>query len=151
VASRLGESQSPVARPSARQRLGRYGEDYAAGYLSAAGYAVVTRNWRTRGGEIDIVAQQGEWLVFVEVRARTRRVAQGAAAVAGGALPAPLFGSPEESVTGAKRRRLAALGEAYLFEHPWPGPWRIDVVALEFYPDRTLARMNHLVDAVSEG
>jgi putative endonuclease len=131
-----------VARPSARQQLGRYGEDYTAGYLSGQGYAILARNWRARGGEVDIVAQQGAWLVFVEVRARTVRPANGATTA--------IFGSPEESITPAKRRRLAALCTAYLYEHPWPGPWRIDVVALEFYPDRALARMNHLEDAVSE-
>jgi len=120
--------------------LGRAGEAAAAAYLEAAGYAVIARNWRLppRGGELDIVAHDGIWLVFVEVR--SRRVSTDEAG--------PIAGTPEESITPAKQARLAKLAEAYLYEHPWAGPARIDVIALELAADGTVARLNHLRDAV---
>jgi putative endonuclease len=121
-----------------RQALGRAGEDIAAAYLSQQGYSIVTRNWRTRSGELDIVARDGEWLVFVEVRAR--RAGKGALS--------PVLGTPEESVTPRKQMQLAAMADAYLFELPWGGPWRIDVIALELRADGSVARLNHLRDAV---
>ncbi len=124
---------------SRRNALGHAGEDAAAAYLTAAGYTLIERNWRlSRSGEIDILARDGAWLVFVEVRAR-RSGADGAG---------PLAGSPEESVTPAKRARLAALAEAYLYAHPWSGPVRIDVIALEFDSSGSITRLNHLQDAV---
>jgi putative endonuclease len=125
---------------STRNALGRRGENAAAAYLVAEGYTVIARNWRLppHGGELDIVACDGVWLVFVEVRAR-RSGADGAG---------PIAGSPEESVTPAKRARLAHLAEAYLYANPWNGPMRIDVIALEFDANDAVSRLNHLQDAV---
>jgi putative endonuclease len=114
------------------------GEDVAATYLTQQGYEIITRNWRIRSGEVDIVARDGDWLVFVEVR--TRR--------SSGAATEPILGTPEESITPRKQLQLAALADAYLFALPWVGPWRIDVVALELRADGSVARMNHLRDAV---
>jgi putative endonuclease len=127
-----------AGRAGRRSGLGRQGEDLASAYLEGLGYELIVRNWRTRGGELDIVARDGDWLVFVEVR--TRRAA-------GGTLP-PFLGCPEESVTPRKQIRLNAMAEAYLFTLPWSGPWRIDVIALELHPDGTIARLNHLPDAI---
>lgn len=121
-----------------RRALGRRGEDLAAEYLAGLGYRIVVRNWRTRAGELDIVAQDGEWLVFVEVRAR-RAGRQGAA---------PTAGMPEESVTPRKQLQLSVLADAYLFELPFAGPVRIDVIALELAADGSVARLNHIRDAV---
>jgi putative endonuclease len=121
-----------------RRGLGRQGEDLAAAYLEGLGYELIVRNWRTRAGELDIISRDGDWLVFVEVR--TRRAARGSTT--------PFLGSPEESVTPRKQIRLNVMAEAYLFAVPWPGPWRIDVIALELHPDGTIARLNHLPDAV---
>jgi putative endonuclease len=104
-----------------RRALGQRGEALAAAYLTARGCAILAANWRPAGrdlrGEIDLVAQDGPALVFVEVR--TRR----------GALP----GRAEESVTPAKQARLIALAEAYLQAAALPADgtdWRIDVVAV---------------------
>ena len=58
---------------SGRQNLGRWGEDLAAEYLQAKGYAVAACNLRNSYGEIDLLAQQGEMLAFVEVRTRSFR------------------------------------------------------------------------------
>ena len=82
-----------------RKALGGQGEDLAAAYLGQQGYDIITRNWRVRAGELDIVARDGDWLVFVEVR--TRRIERGASV--------PALGSPEESVTPRKQLQLVAL------------------------------------------
>lgn len=135
--TRSGEAVSEPTHDR-RRALGRQGEDLAAAYLGQRGYDIVTRNWRTRSGELDIVARDGDWLVFVEVR--TRRIGRGTSV--------PALGSPEESVTPRKQLQLVALADAYLFELPWGGPWRIDVIALELRADGSVARLNHLRDAV---
>jgi putative endonuclease len=115
-----------------RRALGRTAEEQAAVYLEKQGYTILVRNWRTRHGEVDIVARDGIWLVFVEVRARRGDV----------------FGGPEESVTPRKQTRLAALADAYLAECGWDGPWRIDVLAFRYRTDGSLVALNHLRDAV---
>jgi putative endonuclease len=134
----MATSRSSAGAFDGRRALGKQGEDAGVAYLERRGYTILARNWRTRSGELDIVARDGEWLVFVEVR--TRRVGRGAAG--------PALGSPEESVTPRKQLKLIAMAEAYLFELPWIGPWRIDVIALELRTDDTIARLNHLRDAV---
>jgi putative endonuclease len=121
-----------------RKALGQAGEEVAAVYLGQQGYEIITRNWRTRSGELDIVARNDDWLVFVEVR--TRR--------SSGAASGPILGTPEESVTPRKQLQLVTLADAYLFEMRWEGPWRIDVIALELRSDGSVARLNHLRDAV---
>jgi len=122
----------------ARASLGRRGEAVAAAYLAQQGWEIVARNWRTRAGELDIVARDGEWLVFVEVRAR-RASRSGAT---------PIAGAPEESVTPRKQLQLIAMADAHLFEMPFDGPKRIDVIALELAADGSVARLNHIRDAV---
>ena len=128
----------PEEMQDRRKALGQQGEGLAAAYLTQQGCEIITRNWRTRSGELDIVARDGDWLVFVEVR--TRRIGKGSSA--------PTLGSPEESVTPRKQLQLVALADAYLFELPWRGRWRIDVIALELRSDGSVARLNHLRDAV---
>ncbi len=115
----------------ARRALGRQGEALAAAQLVAWGWRLRESNWRSAFGEIDIVAQDGDALVIVEVRAR-RASNSGAR-----------FGTPEESVDGHKQARLIRLGEAYVAAIGWEGPWRIDVVALELAADGTVARLAH--------
>lgn len=121
-----------------RVSLGRQGEAVAAEYLTRQGWEVVARNWRTRAGELDIIARDGDWLVFVEVRARR----------AGRKGATPTAGIPEESVTPRKQLQLITLADAYLFELPFNGPVRIDVIALELAADGSVARLNHIRDAV---
>jgi putative endonuclease len=121
-----------------RKALGQAGEEVAAVYLERQGHEIITRNWRTRSGELDIVTREDDWLVFVEVR--TRR--------SSGTAAGPILGTPEESVTPRKQLQLIALADAYLFEMRWEGPWRIDVIALELRSDGSVTRLNHLRDAV---
>jgi putative endonuclease len=115
-----------------RKGLGRHGEELAARHLIAKGYEIVDRNWRCRVGELDLVARDGDCLVFVEVRARRGQA----------------LGTPEESVTRAKQARLAALAGAYVEERNWAGDYRIDVVAVEFDERGRLLRVDHYENAV---
>lgn len=106
-----------IRPPEARQAQGDAAEERACRHLEGAGFTIVERNYRTMGGEIDIVARQADVLVFVEVRSRE----------------VPGFGTPEESVTPAKRRRIVAAARRYLSSVP-PSSWRearFDVIAIE--------------------
>jgi len=103
--------------------------------LEEWGYVVRERNWRCAAGEIDIVAEEGSCLVFVEVRTRRGRE----------------YGTPEESVTPAKQAKLVELAQTYLQEHRWDGDWRIDVVAVEMTSRGTLLRVELIKNAVTDG
>ncbi|HEY0734170.1 MAG TPA: YraN family protein [Herpetosiphonaceae bacterium] len=122
-----------------RRTLGRHGEALAAAFLQRKGYGIIASNWRCAAGELDLIASDGPVLVFVEVRTR-RSTASGLA---------------EESVTPAKQRRLARLALHYLqaletARTPWPGPWRIDVVAIQITPGSESAQIRHLEHAVED-
>jgi putative endonuclease len=120
---------------SGRRDLGAFGERLAAAHLEAKGYRIRARNFRCREGEIDIVAEDGGCLVFVEVR--TRR---------GDAL-----GGPAESVTVAKERRLLLAAKAYLQEHAdLPQDQRIDVVAVQLSPRGRLLAVQHIEGAIAD-
>ena len=109
-----------------RKAQGDAGEERACRHLDRSGFTIVERNFRTRGGEIDIVARKGDVLVFVEVR--SREVTD--------------FGTPEESVTPAKRRRIVATARRYLSNVP-PSSWRearFDVIAIEGGGDAAVLR-----------
>ena len=81
-----------------RQQLGKSGEDLAVEELQRRGYAIVARRYRTRYGEIDIVAEDGDTLVFVEVKARATAE----------------FGTAAEAVTRHKQRKVIAMATDYL-------------------------------------
>jgi len=118
----------------ARRDLGAFGERVAAAHLEAKGYRIRARNFRCREGEIDIVAEDGDCLVFVE--GRTRR--------------GDAFGTPAESVTVAKERRLLTVARAYLQQHnDVPPNQRIDVVAVELSRGRLLA-VQHIEGAIAD-
>ena len=120
--------------PTARSRLGTRGEGVAREYLKTKGYRIVDANFRCPWGEVDIVAQEGVCLVFVEVR--TRR--------------APLsYGTPEESLTRKKRDRLVATAETYIQSctDP-PEEWRIDLVGVYLYSQSAIERVVHIANAV---
>ena len=100
----------------ARQRLGSVGEDLASAALAARGYAILERRYTTERGEIDIIAEDGETLVFVEVRARATGE----------------FGRAAESITDAKKRQVVRMATEYLARHQITNrPCRFDVVAID--------------------
>jgi len=94
---------------------GEAAESLAARFLAAHGLAIVGRNYRCRGGEIDIIARDGRTRVFVEVRLRRNRA----------------FGGAAESITATKRRRLRLAAEHYLARLPADPPCRSDAVPLD--------------------
>jgi putative endonuclease len=102
-------------RPTARQQLGARGERLATEALAQAGYRIIQPDARLPSGQIDIVAEEGDDLVFIEVK--TRRSTN--------------FGIPAEAVNAPKQRHLVAAALEYLAAHGWPDrPWRIDVVSI---------------------
>jgi putative endonuclease len=101
----------------AQQQVGKTGEDVACAELRRLGYAILARRYRTRVGELDIVARDGDTLVFVEVKAR-RTVA---------------FGAPEEAVTWRKQRKLQVMAGDFLARSRLRDvPCRFDVVSVSF-------------------
>jgi len=106
-----------ILPPEERRAHGDAAEERACRHLEEVGFTIVERNFRTRVGEIDIVARRADLLVFVEVRSRGD---------AG-------FGRPEETVSPAKRRRIVAAARRYLATVP-SSSWRevrFDVIAIE--------------------
>ena len=93
---------------------GREAENQAATHLENCGLRIVDRNFRVRGGEIDLICRDGRTLVFVEVRQRSRRD----------------FGSAGESITSSKQRRIILAARHYLVGRP-VGDCRFDCVLLE--------------------
>ncbi len=117
-----------------RKDTGILGERLARDFLKERGYSIIESNYRCPEGEIDIVARFGDCLVFVEVRTRSSR----------------RFGSPEESVTPAKKRRLIASAAHYYQDRPaLPELWRIDFVAVELDRRGKPSRMELIENAVS--
>lgn len=112
-----------------QDRLGRQGEELACRELRRRGYVILARRFRTRHGEIDIVARDGEVLVFVEVKARS----------------SPGFGGALGAVTPRKQRQVIAMAQRYMARVRWSArPCRFDVVAVQAgagdSPDVTLVR-----------
>jgi putative endonuclease len=117
-----------------RSTLGRRGEELAVAHLTKAGYRILDRNVRTRYGEIDVVAQDGGCIVFVEVRTfRTDLM------------------TPVESVGRRKQQRVAALSRAYLAEKgKADADWRADVIAITVPAGGAPPVIDHIISAIEE-
>ncbi|CAN5213067.1 YraN family protein [soil metagenome] len=103
------------SRRTSKQITGNAGEDEALAHLVQKGLSLIERNFRCKGGEIDLVMREGVTLVFVEVRKRADMRHGGAAA----------------SVTIAKQRRLIIAANTYLTRYKAPPACRFDVVAID--------------------
>lgn len=114
-----------------RSEVARRGEDAAAAFLERVGMSIDDRNWRCPAGEIDIVAREGDTLVFVEVKTRRSERA----------------GTAEDAVSPTKQRQVVRVAKSYLVAHPEaPEALRFDVVAIKVLGvDRALLR--HYRDA----
>ncbi len=116
-----------------RKLMGAFGERAAKEYLKKRGYKILETNFRCALGEIDIVAWEGDSLVFVEVRTRRSQT----------------FGTPEESITAAKKARLIRLAQSYVQGHrDSSSPWRIDIVAIEIDQGGKISRIDLIQNAV---
>lgn len=95
-------------------KLGQWGEDLVAAEYQEKGFAVVNRNWRTRYGELDIVVENADFLVFVEVKTRKSKK----------------FGEGFEAVDELKQDKLSTTAELYMVEYPTEKQVRFDVVSV---------------------
>jgi putative endonuclease len=113
------------------QTLGRAGEEIACAYLRRKKYKILARRFRLFRGEIDIIAKDGETLVFVEVKARAD----------------DSHGRPEEAVTPGKQRQIRKIALGYVTQNP-PGnvDCRFDVIAI-LYREGNEYRLEHFKDA----
>ena len=95
--------------------LGQSAEDAAALFLSSQGWSILSRNWRCRGGELDIVCQKNETISFVEVRSTSN--------------PSPLV-PPEQTVRSRKQTHLITAAKRWLLSYRPPRTiWRFDIIA----------------------
>jgi putative endonuclease len=122
------------AAPDGRKPLGNFGERVAAAHLQEKGWRIIDRNFRVAEAEIDLVADSGDAIVFVEVRTR-RGAYEGMAAL---------------SITRGKVRKLLRAAAYYAEKHPEVAdrPQRIDIVCIELGRDGKLTRVEHIEDAV---
>jgi putative endonuclease len=113
-----------------RKILGQKGEDLACAFLCGRGYDIIQRNFRCRYGEIDLIARQGETLVFIEVKTR---MGSG-------------YGAPEEAVTAEKQEHIRRVALFYLQAHPdIDQELRFDVIAISWGAESS--RVNHIEGA----
>lgn len=113
-----------------RQGLGCRGEELACAFLREKGYLILNRNYRTKTAELDIVAREGEYLVFVEVKSRSSNE----------------FGSPFEAITRRKQSKMILAAQEYLArERPASRAARFDVVSVLF--ERGKPVIDHLENA----
>ena len=96
-------------------KRGAAAEQQASDYLQQQGLIEIANNYRCSGGELDLVMQANDTLVFVEVRLRSH----------------PRFGNALESIDWRKQQRLRLAAEHYLLTHDWSGPCRFDAVGLD--------------------
>jgi len=119
-----------------RQEVGKLGERAAQKFLKKRGYRIRETGFRCRHGEIDIIAEKKDCLVFVEVRTKSNLD----------------FGTPEESITQAKKKRLIASALTYTTTHQdIPSLWRIDVVAIELDEKGKTKRIDLIENAIEQG
>ena len=111
-----------------RRELGYAGEEMACGELRRRGYEILARQYRTRRGEIDIVARLGDTMVFVEVKARRGQE----------------FGGGAAAVTWRKQRRIVVVAQEFLARHGWlDRPCRFDVVVVTPGPEPRIEVYTH--------
>ncbi|MGE5789459.1 MAG: YraN family protein [Syntrophaceae bacterium] len=117
-----------------KQTKGARGEESAAGFLRVQGYRILERNYRCPLGEVDIIARDGNTVVFVEVKTRTSE----------------RFGTPQAAIGPQKQKRMTAIALYYLKGQGWLGkPARFDVAAVSLHEGReTVTLYRNAFDAV---
>jgi putative endonuclease len=114
---------------------GLLGEKLAGQYLEAHGYKIIETNYRSRDGEIDIVASRDDMLCFVEVRTKSSLNC----------------GTPEESVTPGKKKKLVLTAQDYVQKHGvCESDWRIDFIGVELDGAGKPVRIEHIESAIGE-
>lgn len=112
-------------------QTGKIGENFARQFLAKKGYQIIEANFRTRFGEIDMIATKDKKLIFIEVKSKI----------------GVEFGSPEEMVGRTKLTQIQKMAEYFLQGHPRLAAsnpqYRIDAVCIVFNPDQSVNRFNH--------
>jgi putative endonuclease len=123
-----------------RRRLGARGEELAVRHLEARGFEVVDRNYRTRYGELDVVARDARFLVFCEVKTRIVRASDAAAAL-----------GPLAAIGARKQRQVRAMAREWLaagvLDGPRPPQIRFDAIGISFDARGRLLALEHLEGA----
>jgi putative endonuclease len=109
--------------------MGQRGEKVAQSFLAEKGYKILNVNWRNRKAEIDIIAMDGDTLVFVEVKTRQSN----------------LYGDPENAVDLKKKRRLIHAANAYVSKYRIENDARFDIISILIEKNATV--INHYPDA----
>ncbi len=113
------------------QILGRSGEEIAVAFLSRARYKILERNYRTKCGEVDIIARDGKTLVFIEVKTRTN----------------VSYGCPQLAVTQFKQKQISKAALVYVAANKLSdSPARFDVIAISLADDEK-AEIDHIKNA----
>jgi len=123
------EPAKKVAKHSRKKEKGRWGEQFATDILQQRGYTILAHNVHSRYGEIDIIAKDDNEIVFVEVKLRTNTA----------------FGTPEESITKAKKQRILNtiwdyLDKTIALEQKETQNWRCDLFVIEMTEQTTVKR-----------
>ncbi len=113
---------------------GALGEEVAVNFLRTKGYQVIGINFKVRGGEIDIIAKNKNFVIFVEVK--TRKSAK--------------FAEAKEFVTYAKQRKIVHATKHWLSRNPTDLQPRFDVIEVYTYNNSTNFKINHIENAFSE-
>ena len=95
--------------------IGKKGEQLAASFLMKKGFEIVMRNYRFKHAEIDLIIRRDDWLIFVEVKARSSTD----------------FGEPEEFVDARKVNKMYEAAEEYIYSTDWQGHIRFDIVSVK--------------------
>ena len=123
--------------------IGRFGESAACYYLQSKKYKILEQNFYASHNEIDIIAENKKYIIFVEVKTRSCH-----------SLQEYNYGTPAMAVTYSKQKRTLAAAQAYLAEHPTSKTPRLDVVEVYLTKATTsspseVLRINHIEDAFS--
>jgi putative endonuclease len=111
--------------------LGKAGELAAVDYLKRNGYTIRAQNWKTKFGEIDVIAENNDWLVIAEVKSRSNLT----------------FGKPEDSVDFRKQRTLVNMADYYIRQFKIDKETRFDILSVLIDVDNTT--VTHLTNAFS--
>ena len=130
------EAAAGQAAGDPRRERGRKGEEIACRYLRRRLYSIIETNFRTRYGEIDIIARRGNTIVFIEVKARRDKS----------------YGEPFESVTPRKQSRIRRMAESWLMAHQHESPYndcdfRFDVISILLDGSGKPGEFRHIEDA----
>ncbi len=123
-----------MALQTLAQTQGKIGEDIACSFLLENGYTVVARNYRVKGGEIDVIATKNSELVFVEVKTRSSIT----------------YGYPEESVTRSKKIRLTRAARQYLIAYSTLPSYRFDIIAIHMASNKANPSVFHLENILDD-